>query len=38
LPEAVLSPRGLWEALEKIEKPPTRLEGPSGVFTAKPAS
>jgi len=30
------SPRGLWEAVEKGEKKPTRLEGPNGTFTAKP--
>jgi Cu+-exporting ATPase len=30
------SPKDLWEAVEKLEKTPTRLDGPSGVFTAKP--
>jgi copper chaperone CopZ len=32
----VPSPKGLWEAVEKSDKTPTRLEGPSGVFTTKP--
>lgn len=32
----VPSPKGLWEAVEKSNKTPTRLEGPSGVFTTKP--
>lgn len=35
-PEAVLSPRALWEAVEKAGKQPAKLEGPSGTFTAKP--
>lgn len=30
------SPKELWEAVEKLEKTPTRLDGPGGVFTAKP--
>jgi copper chaperone CopZ len=30
------SPKELWEAVEKLEKTPTRLDGPSGVFTTKP--
>ena len=33
---AVLSPRAMWEAVEKAEDNPIRLAGPSGVFTAKP--
>lgn len=37
-PQTVLSPRALWEALEKIDKEPSRLEGPNGTFTAKPQS
>jgi len=34
----VLSPRALWEAVEKARHRPSRLEGPSGTFTAKAAS
>ena len=30
------SPRGLWEAVEKGNDRPTKLHGPSGVFTSKP--
>lgn len=30
------SPKELWEAVEKLDKTPTRLDGPSGVFTTKP--
>ncbi|MBY0232500.1 MAG: heavy-metal-associated domain-containing protein [Gemmataceae bacterium] len=37
-PGQALSPRALWEAVEKSGKTPSRLEGPSGTFTAKPAS
>jgi Cu+-exporting ATPase len=36
--EAILSPRALWEAVQKAGKHPSRLEGPSGTFTAKPQS
>ena len=36
--QAILSPRALWEAVEKADKQPTRLEGPNGTFTAKPQS
>ncbi len=32
------APRGLWEAVERAGYQPTRLEGPSGVFTGKPKS
>ena len=32
-----LSPRSLWEAVEKAEFTPVKLQGPSGVFTQKPA-
>lgn len=35
---AVVSPKALWEAVEKAEQTPTKLEGPSGVFTKKPAA
>jgi copper chaperone CopZ len=31
-----LSPRGLWEVMESIDKTPTRLAAPSGTFTTKP--
>ena len=31
-----LSPRGLWVLMEGIGKPPTKLAGPDGVYTAKP--
>jgi copper chaperone CopZ len=34
----VLSPRALWEAVEKGGKMPSRLQGPSGTFTTKPKS
>jgi Cu+-exporting ATPase len=37
-PQMVLSPRVLWEAMEKINQKPARLEGPSGTFTEKPKS
>ena len=33
-----VSPRGLWEAVERAGYAPTRLEGPNGVFTSKPKS
>jgi copper chaperone CopZ len=33
-----LSPRQLWEAVEKAGKEPSKLEGPSGTFTSKPQS
>lgn len=32
----VLSPRALWEAVEKAEDRPVRLAGPNGTFTSKP--
>ena len=31
-----LSPRALWDAVEKAGYKPTRLEGPAGKFAAKP--
>lgn len=37
-PDTVLSPRLLWEAVEKAGKKPSKLEGPSGTFTSKPES
>jgi len=37
-PSRVLSPRALWEAVEKARHKPSKLEGPSGTFTAKPAA
>lgn len=33
-----LSPRQLWEAVEKSGKLPVKLHGPSGTFTSKPNS
>ena len=30
------SPKALWEAVESAGYKPTKLEGPSGTFTAKP--
>ena len=35
---AGLSPRALWEAVEKGGKGPGKLEGPAGTFTTKPAN
>lgn len=32
----ILSPKALWEAVEKANKKPMKLEGPSGTFTSKP--
>ena len=32
----VLSPRGLWEVMEKLGKPPKKLAGPRGTFRSKP--
>jgi Cu+-exporting ATPase len=32
------SPKALWEAVEKAKHVPTRLEGPSGTFTARPGA
>jgi copper chaperone CopZ len=34
--DAKLSPRLLWEAVEKAGYVPLKLTGPSGVFTSKP--
>lgn len=36
--QTVLSPRALWETVEKSGEHPVKLEGPSGKFTAKPKS
>ena len=36
--QSLMSPRALWEAVEKAGKTPTKLEGPGGTFTAKPKS
>lgn len=33
---ATLSPRAMWEAVEKAKDFPIRLAGPSGTFTEKP--
>lgn len=35
---AAMSPRSLWEAVDKAGYEPTKLEGPAGSFTAKPKS
>lgn len=35
---AALSPRALWEAVEKAGYKPVKLVGPSGTFTSKPRS
>ena len=35
-PGATLSPRAMWEAVEKSENEPIRLAGPAGTFTQKP--
>jgi copper chaperone CopZ len=37
-PKAVLSPKALWEAVEKAKYKPVKLEGPGGMFTEKPKS
>lgn len=35
---STLSPKSLWEAVEKGGKDPSKLEGPSGTFTKKPTN
>ena len=35
-PGAKLSPKAIWEALDKTEEKPSKLDGPSGLFTSKP--
>jgi hypothetical protein len=35
---AVLSPKAVWEAIEQADEVPTKLTGPSGIFTKKPLS
>lgn len=35
-PGAAMSPRSLWEAVDKAGYAPSRLEGPDGTFTTKP--
>lgn len=37
-PNAIPSPRSLWEAVEKAGYKPTKLVGPAGTFTSKPKS
>lgn len=37
-PGAALSPKALWEAVEKGGKDPSKLEGPGGTFIKKPAN
>lgn len=34
--QAVVSPKALWEAVEKGDDTPKQLTGPSGTFTTKP--
>lgn len=36
--DVALSPRALWEAVEKAGKHPSKLAGPDGTYTAKPRS
>lgn len=36
--QAVVSPKALWEAVEKGAGAPKKLTGPSGTFTGKPKS
>jgi Cu+-exporting ATPase len=36
--QTALSPRALWEAVEKAGEKPIKLEGPNGTFTKKPQS
>lgn len=36
--QQVVSPRALWEAVERAGFQPSRLKGPSGTFTSKPRS
>ena len=35
-PDMTPSPKEMWEAAEKVNKKPSKLEGPSGTFTEKP--
>ena len=37
-PQAAMSPRQLWEAVEAAGKKPTKMDCPAGTFTAKPRS
>ncbi len=37
-PSRVLSPKALWEAVEKAGYRPSRLQGPNGIFSSKPIS
>ena len=34
--KATVSPKALWEAVEKAKKTPAKIEGPGGTFTKKP--
>lgn len=36
--QVVVSPKALWEAVEKGDDTPKKLTGPSGTFTGKPKS
>ena len=33
-----VSPRAVWEAVESIKFKPVKLQGPSGIYTSKPAT
>ena len=35
-PGKTLSPRTLWEAMQRVGNPPKKLVGPTGTFTSKP--
>lgn len=37
-PGSTLSPKALWEAVEKGGKDPSKIEGPGGTHTKKPAA
>ena len=37
-PQTTLSPKAIWEALESVDKKPSKLVGPAGEFVAKPNS
>lgn len=36
--DVLLSPRGVWEAMEGIGKTPKRMVCPQGIFTSKPST
>jgi copper chaperone CopZ len=37
-PGMLPSPKAMWEAVEKANHVPTKLEGPAGTFTARPGA